>query len=322
MLWILLACSGDLPPPPISKDTVTDTGTTLADCGAGVQWNGFGQGFLLTYCTACHATTVTGEGRKGAPEGIDFDTLAGTQDHTERIKVRVLTSGDMPPSGGPSSEELAMLKQWLDCGLPGTEHPLPAGTRSTDLIMGYNIRTELTEQDGEIQVARVIEAPAPDQREGLLRIDTYTVSDTTAQYLGNEVYDADGDLIRAVDWTPPLELLGQDGPQQVQASWVSLDDQGTTTQTWEATYQDEPTLDGHTLDPDARGILLTEAGGDEHGWLLSDTEGIVGRWALQDDQWVEFVQASADTPGFPSTDFPLDVSMPWIETAVLVEVTP
>ena len=67
---------------------------------------------------------------------------------------------------------------------------------------------------------------------------------------------------------------------------------------------------------------VTEAGGDEHGWLLSDTEGIVGRWVLDSDRLLEFQQVTADSPGSPSTEFPLDLSMPWIETMLIVEVAP
>jgi hypothetical protein len=56
--------------------------------------------------------------RQGAPDGVDFDSHDDAQLWADRIRVRVLDSGDMPPVGDPNAGDLLALEEWLDCGLP------------------------------------------------------------------------------------------------------------------------------------------------------------------------------------------------------------
>jgi hypothetical protein len=318
-MWaLLLACGSDLPPPP----TGGTAGPLDATCGPGLSWEGFGQGFMLSYCTACHGSQVTGDSRHGAPLGVDFDTLAATTVQAERVGARVLDSGDMPPVGGPTGDELTLLAEWLDCGLPGTEQPLPAAGRNADLLMGYSVRIELTETDLGIEVARLIEAPSPDRREGLWRADTYTVDGDDAAYVGHTTWDASGELERSVLWDPPLVLLDGDEDQVVQATWTTPLDSWTSTETWVAQELEAPALDGHLTDPAAWAILLVSDRGDEHGWLLSPDNGIVGRWHAEGDERLDFQQLAGDIPEAPASLFPLDAALPWIESALIQARTP
>lgn len=318
-MWVLLlACGAGLPPPP-SDDTDVPR---VTDCGGGVSWEGFGQGFMLSYCTACHGSLLTEARRHGAPIGVDFDTLAATAVQAERITSRVLGTGDMPPAGGPTGEELALLSQWLDCGLPGAEHALPTAANNPDLLMGYNVRIELTESQETIEVARIIEAPSPDSREGLWRVDTYTVEGDDAAYHGHTTWDADGELAQSVSWDPPLDLLAGDFEQVVQATWSTSLDSWTSTETWVAQELDAPLVDGHLADPAAWGVVLVSDLGDEHGWLLSEDKGIVGRWASQGEERLDFQAMTLDLPDSPVTLFPLDPMLPWVESALIQARTP
>ena len=79
----------------------------------------FGMPFVLTWCAGCHNADLTEEERAGAPLGIDLDTLDATQEHLLRVYARPADDNlGMPPAGGPSEEERAMLGDWLACGAP------------------------------------------------------------------------------------------------------------------------------------------------------------------------------------------------------------
>jgi uncharacterized membrane protein len=81
-----------------------------------LDWDNFGQPFMTQYCTGCHASTWPEERREGAPLGVDFDTYSGVLEWAERIDARsVPDDADMPPGGGPSAEERALLAEWLSC---------------------------------------------------------------------------------------------------------------------------------------------------------------------------------------------------------------
>lgn len=89
-----------------------------------VTYAGFGQTFFTTYCATCHASTLTGAARVGAPVGYDFDTIAGVRAHIVEID-QVAASGPsatnttMPFAGPtPSLAERQQLGQLLACGVP------------------------------------------------------------------------------------------------------------------------------------------------------------------------------------------------------------
>lgn len=82
----------------------------------------FGAPFMEAYCTRCHSSAVTGDDRNDAPEGVDFDTLAGIRRSLERIDEYAaagpeVTNTTMPPSGDkPTAEDRKRLGEWLACG--------------------------------------------------------------------------------------------------------------------------------------------------------------------------------------------------------------
>jgi cytochrome c5 len=86
-LTLLLAACGD-PRPLAGPDggnvqVGPPTGTTAAQCAApplnGLTYSNFGQSFFGSFCTRCHATSVIGIDRNGAPTDHNFDSLAGVQ---------------------------------------------------------------------------------------------------------------------------------------------------------------------------------------------------------------------------------------------------
>lgn len=78
-----------------------------------VTWDNFGYGFFLTYCNSCHSRNTAD--RRGAPDGVDFDTEADLVQWKERVNVRVLQEGTMPLGGGVYSDELELLQVMLAC---------------------------------------------------------------------------------------------------------------------------------------------------------------------------------------------------------------
>jgi uncharacterized membrane protein len=71
---------------------------------------------LEANCTGCHASTLQGANRNGAPTGVDFDTYANAVQSAERGNARI-QAGSMPPSGGLSPDDKVLFQEWVDQGL-------------------------------------------------------------------------------------------------------------------------------------------------------------------------------------------------------------
>ena len=114
LLLTLLACGepGD--------DSGGDGGADSADPSCQdapvVTWASWGQGFLIESCQGCHASTSPD--RNDAPQTVVFDTEADVIAHRDRILARATGEApDMPPRGGVSEDDRALLEIWLRCWL-------------------------------------------------------------------------------------------------------------------------------------------------------------------------------------------------------------
>ncbi len=104
VILLLLAC----------ETAPIDSGLDSDPCAAPlVTWDNFGEGFLLTNCQGCHASTS--EERYGAPLEVSFDTEEQAAAFSERLRVTVLETGSMPPAGGVHEDDLVLLERWLEC---------------------------------------------------------------------------------------------------------------------------------------------------------------------------------------------------------------
>jgi len=89
--------------------------------GTELTWSNFGKPMLSTWCVSCHGAQVSSADRQGAPEGLNFDHLEGVLPHLERILATTATdSWTMPPAGGLSERDRDRLREWIECGAPGT----------------------------------------------------------------------------------------------------------------------------------------------------------------------------------------------------------
>ena len=115
LLALLTACTdADV------QDSGADSGGTPADAACAdaydVTWANWANGFFLTYCRSCHSSTTSD--RRGAPEGLDYDTLAQVEQGAAAIENAVLVDERMPVGGGVYEDDLTLLRDFLTCGLP------------------------------------------------------------------------------------------------------------------------------------------------------------------------------------------------------------
>ena len=82
-----------------------------------LDYQNFGAPFVANWCRGCHSSEVPVAMRQHAPADINFDDHATTMQYKDRILVRATGEAPtMPPAGGPSAEERALLVEWLACG--------------------------------------------------------------------------------------------------------------------------------------------------------------------------------------------------------------
>lgn len=88
-------------------------GTDCTDTAAQMR----GAMVISATCQNCHAGTVTGTDRGGAPDTVTFDDAADIDTHEDRIRVRAITQKTMPPaaSGSLSAAQISDLEAYLDC---------------------------------------------------------------------------------------------------------------------------------------------------------------------------------------------------------------
>ena len=112
----MCACNSD----PAGGGGGAGNDNTTAPC-TDLTYANFAADFMATNCTSCHSSELTGADRQEAPDGINFDTLEGVMAQLERIRVRAVEDGTMPPSTAeviPTAEELDQLAEWIDCDAP------------------------------------------------------------------------------------------------------------------------------------------------------------------------------------------------------------
>jgi len=93
--------------------------------GSTLTYANFGRSFMETYCTRCHAGSLRGAARQGAPSFHDFDTLFGIKavfDHIDETTAAgpAATNTSMPPDDpAPTLAERRQLGEWIACHMPG-----------------------------------------------------------------------------------------------------------------------------------------------------------------------------------------------------------
>lgn len=114
---------------PDTTDTTaaaTNGGSTgdPVNCDNMLTWENFGEPFMLSWCTGCHSSALPTNDRAGAPCAVNFDSHAGVVPFATSITVRAIDwkmydANPMPPAAIVPDDELALLREWIDCGAPG-----------------------------------------------------------------------------------------------------------------------------------------------------------------------------------------------------------
>ena len=115
---MLAACGNDVGSDPIIDDDDEEP-PPVAKCDSSfLDHDNFGAPFVANWCRGCHSSSVPMNMRQKAPIDVNFDGDGDLVVWAERIKIRAAgTKPTMPPAGGPSEEERALLAEWIECGL-------------------------------------------------------------------------------------------------------------------------------------------------------------------------------------------------------------
>jgi hypothetical protein len=80
---------------------------------------GFALPLFEQFCTRCHASTLSGDDRNGAPVGFDWDVEASIRAELPRIRNAVGVFNFMPLNPPLlSCEQRQRLVRWIDAGAP------------------------------------------------------------------------------------------------------------------------------------------------------------------------------------------------------------
>jgi hypothetical protein len=120
LLCVLAACT-------TSHSVFGDPTESVCPTGSTLTYETFGQPFMESYCTRCHASDRKGADRHGAPSFHDFDTLFGIKavyDHVDETAAAgpASTNTGMPNDSGakPTLAERKQLGEWIACGMPSS----------------------------------------------------------------------------------------------------------------------------------------------------------------------------------------------------------
>jgi hypothetical protein len=82
-----------------------------------LDYENFGAPFVINWCRGCHSSAVPMNMRQKAPADANFDNVEQVRTWSERIANRAAgTMPNMPPAGGPTADERALLAEWIACG--------------------------------------------------------------------------------------------------------------------------------------------------------------------------------------------------------------
>ncbi len=118
-LALVLALAGCGTEPMPSDDAGDDSMHPEPDaCDSSyLSYDNFGAPFVINWCRGCHSSAVPVNMRQKAPVDANFDDLADIRTWADRMKSHATGAmPNMPPAGGPTAEERALLAEWLACG--------------------------------------------------------------------------------------------------------------------------------------------------------------------------------------------------------------
>lgn len=96
--------------------------TPLAQPGEpidGDTYASFAMPLFQSFCVRCHATTVTGDDRNGAPVDYDWDDETSVRAHLAEIRNAIGVLNFMPLTPpAPSCDQRRRMVRWIDAAAP------------------------------------------------------------------------------------------------------------------------------------------------------------------------------------------------------------
>jgi uncharacterized membrane protein len=95
---------------------------SVCPSSSALTYQSFGKQFFQDYCSRCHAASVTGAARQGAPDEQIFDTreqIVAESEHLDTTAAAgpAAANTSMPPSSPtPTEAQRRQLGEWLACG--------------------------------------------------------------------------------------------------------------------------------------------------------------------------------------------------------------
>jgi hypothetical protein len=309
-------CATPAPPPAADRRSPAPALPPAADpCAGAGTWASTGLPTLLTWCTACHSAQVHGDARRGAPAGVDFDTLAGARQHAARIAARV-EAGTMPPASAVGAAEAAALLTWLRCGAPGPDLQLPAHPADWDgESVSLLVFTEADPDEPDVLIVRRL----VEQDRRPWSTQRFWATPDGAALLSHAEHPADGGAPTTWSFDPglPLDLPGSHELVVTRAG-PEGDAEGDAEglETWTTARGPAPRRSAHEVTDDFEEVLLTGPDGEELGWHLSPARTLTAHWTALGGRSLEALQIGSDYNFRSDAPLPLQAGWGWVEWGI------
>lgn len=274
---------------------------------------------MLTWCTSCHSSRLTGEDRFGAPQGVNLDTLAEVRAGAEGVSRRSLSaSADMPPRGGVPTAEREAVAAWFACGAPGEEAPFPDADRDLDLLRAGTL-TGAIEADGDERRVRL-------EEEGLPWLtQRFRVESGRGDLAGYTRYEA-GLEVEAVQFEPPLGVYDEEAatvagdPVVTRSTSAGVD---VATESWTVSRETDPDPDPRFMDASPSRVVAEREGEPALEWWFSATRMLVAHAQLEvDGSWTTVLNTAPAAQRDGSPGFPLDEGGSWASRSTAIAEAP
>jgi len=116
-LLVLAGCAGEVEPwRPDPQGQPRHLAERACPPDSTLTWGNFGAPFMLDWCTGCHADSLPEGGRRDAPRSVNLARLDDVRANMDLVWAEAADHNTtMPPVGGPTAHERALLGEWLAC---------------------------------------------------------------------------------------------------------------------------------------------------------------------------------------------------------------
>ena len=165
-----------------------------------LSWESDIEGIFSNWCTPCHGGQVVGEMRRGAPEDVVLDTAATVRPWAPRIVATALGEAPtMPPAGGTTPDERALIREWIACDMPGSDPEIEVACEAAAPVVGarslsgqaaadaFCEQGALLQLDGDLTVSGSVQVDCLCDVTGRVLIDAGRLAGTRLRGIGGDL---------------------------------------------------------------------------------------------------------------------------------------